>query len=117
MTLKRDPTLPPSLPATHPGWGELAANGDTAEALRFCVADREVSFPCHVLHRWELQAGATDSLVLLVGDERITIEGQNLAPLRDALDDQRLRVVRLHSGRSVGNADTRVTSIRFEPER
>jgi hypothetical protein len=100
-------------------WGRLAEKGETAQAVRFAVGDRTVSFPFHCLKRWEFIPGSPDALIIQADDETITVNGRLLGPIRDALDAGTLLVLRTRVGRFSGAAvpdETAVTGITFTVE-
>lgn len=80
--------------APPPAWGELVGQGERAQVVRFVLTDRIVSIPIAQLRRWEHTAGEPEYLVIAFGQDALVIEGQNLAPIRVALDLGRLAEVR-----------------------
>lgn len=114
MTLRSDAGAAPVRPHAQPAWGELASSGETASVLRLCTPGRTVSFPSSLLRRWELAQEHT--LTLLAGDETVTIEGRDLSAVRDALDAQRLHLLRVTHGRPFPQSGTHVTAITFAVE-
>lgn len=116
MALKGHPEadLTAPLPRVR-AWGVLTDDDETAQVVRFVVADRSVSFPFHAFKRWEFNPGTTDSLVIRVEDEIVTVQGRGLATVRDALDAGALLVLRVKPGRapSASPDETIVTGITF----
>jgi hypothetical protein len=116
MALKGHPEADPAtlLPRVR-AWGVLTDNDETAQVVRFVVADRSVSFPFHAFKRWEFNPGTTDTLVIRVEDEIVTVQGRGLAAVRDALDAGALLVLRVKPGRvpSAPPDETTVTGITF----
>ncbi|MDB6094037.1 MAG: hypothetical protein JWM32_1599 [Verrucomicrobia bacterium] len=86
-------------PAPPPSWGEVVLDGQQVRAIRFCLADRVVTFPVTVLKKWEHLAGEPEILTLSAGNDHLVIEGVNLALVRAALDLGRLAEVRMNYDR------------------
>lgn len=107
----KDPLAPPA-PRT---WGAVAPERQTASALRLVLADRSVSFPLGELKRWEHVAGNPETLSILAGKEVITVEGLNLAEVRQALDDSRLRELRFSGAKAGPRTGPQVRRITVEP--
>ena len=116
MALKGHPEADPSAPLPRVRtWGVLTDDDETAQVVRFVVADRTVSFPFHAFKRWEFNQGSTDTLVIRVEEEIVTVQGRSLAVVRDALDAGALLVLRVKPGRapSAPPDETTVTGITF----
>lgn len=96
-------------------WGVLTDDNETAQVVRFVDADRSVSFPLHAFKRWEFNPGTTDTLVIRVEEELVTVQGRGLAAVRDALDAGALLVLRVKPGRapSAPPDETSVSGITF----
>jgi hypothetical protein len=77
-----------------PAWGELVGQGERALVVRFVLDDRIVSIPIAQLRRWEHTSGEPEYLLIAVGQDTVVIEGQELGPIRIALDLGRLAEVR-----------------------
>jgi hypothetical protein len=116
MGLKQHSERASVAPPSDPAWGRLAVKGETAPVVRFAVGDRSVSFPLHGLTRWELQPGPTDTLTIRAADETVTVRGNGLAVVRDALDEGSLLLLRVKPGRfpAAPAGETIVTGITFE---
>lgn len=116
MGLKQHPERASTAPPNGPAWGRLAEKGETAPVVRFAVGDRSVSFPFHGLTRWELQPGSTDTLTISASDQTVTVRGNGLAAVRDALDAGLLLLLRVKPGRfpAASASKTLVTGITFE---
>lgn len=95
MSIHQHPARSPLVPASPPGWGEVTPEHASSPSVRFVLADRSVTFPTGMLQRWEHVAGNPETLVILAGGEEITIEGRHLGEIRQALDDTRLRELRV----------------------
>lgn len=118
MALKQDPETAPPPPAKEAAWGKLAEKGETAPVLRLVSGDGSVSFPLHTLRRWELRPGPPETLVIAAGAETVTVTGQALAAVRDALDAGTLMILRQKPGRgpAASATETVVTGITFAVE-
>lgn len=115
MSINSHPGKDPLAPPTPRAWGLVAPERQTASALRLVLADRSVSFPLSELKRWEHIAGNPETLTILAGREVITIEGQNLAEVRQALDDARLRELRSSGAKPSVRTGPQVRGITVEP--
>ena len=116
MALKGHPETEPSAPPPRVrSWGVLTEDEETAQVVRFVVADRSVSFPFHAFRRWEFNPGTTDNLTIRIEEEIVTVQGRGLAAVRDALDAGALLVLRVKPGRvpSAPTDETTVTGITF----
>ena len=116
MALKGHPEADPAAPLPRVrAWGVLTDDDETAQVVRFVIADRSVSFPFHAFKRWEFNPETTDTLVIRVEDEIVTVQGRGLAAVRDALDAGALLVLRVKPGRapSAPPDETTVTGITF----
>jgi len=116
MALKGHPEAEPTAPMPRVrAWGVLTDDDETAQVVRFVVADRTVSFPFHAFKRWEFNPGTTDTLVIRVEEEIVTVQGRSLSVVRDALDAGALLVLRVKPGRapSAPPDETTVTGITF----
>lgn len=118
MALKQNPETVPAPPAKDPAWGKLAEKGETAPVVRFAIGGGSVSFPLHTIRRWELKPSPPETLVIAAGAETITVTGQGLAAVRDALDAGTLFILRQKPGRgpAASAAETVVTGITFAVE-
>ena len=85
---------PPPLP-----WGRLVDEGKLAAVVRFVTPQQTVSWPMHGLSRWSWTPGAPESLVIHVSGATITVSGQRLDVIRDALDSGRLQQVQVMTER------------------
>lgn len=118
MALKQNPETAPPPPTKEPAWGKLAEKGESAPVVRFAIGDGSVSFPLHTLRRWELKPGPPERLVIAAGGEAITVTGQGLAAVRDALDAGTVIIIRQKPGRgpAASATETIVTGITFAIE-
>lgn len=120
MALKGYPDKEAVAPASRTlAWGVLAEEGETAQVVRFAIGDGSVSFPVHAFKRWEFKPGMPDLLTIRADSEVITVQGQRLAPVRDALDAGALLVLRVKPGRlaAPSSDETVVTEITFAVEK
>ena len=118
MALKQQHPTASAAPPEEPVWGRLAEKGETAPVVRFERSDGSVSFPLHALRRWELKPGPPECLAIAAGLETVTVTGQGLAALRNALDAGTLLIVRQRPRRGPAAAatETIVTGITFAVE-
>ena len=99
MSLKPQSDKVPRPSAISPAWGELADAGHPVTAVVFECADATYSYPYHILSRWVLTHGSTDTLCVQAGDDEVTIQGRCLKSISDALGSTRLRVLRASTER------------------
>lgn len=115
MSINAHPGKDPLAPPPPRSWGVVAPENQTAVAVRFVLTDRSVSFPVGELRRWEHVAGNPETLTINAGRELVTVEGQNLADVRAALDEARLRELRTAGSKSAVRAGPQVHRITIEP--
>lgn len=115
MSINSHPGKDPLAPPAPRAWGVVAAERQTASALRLVLADRSVSYPVNELKRWEHVAGNPETITILAGREVVTIEGRNLVEVRQALDDARLRELRSASAKATVRSGPQVNRITIEP--
>ena len=104
----------------------ISLGGETSDAcvvvssqpvpvVRFELADRSLSYLTTELRHWELaHVGSGERLYVRAGAEGIVITGQNLLPIRQALDLLRLQIVRLFVGRKAFASGPIVEAIEIE---
>jgi len=115
MSIHAHPDKDPLAPPPPRAWGVVVPEKQTVGAIRFVLADRSVSFPAGELRRWEHVAGTPETLTILAGREVITIEGLHLTEVRLALDETRLRELRVSGAKTAGRIGPHVRRITIEP--
>lgn len=115
MSIDHHPAKEPlSLPPPRP-WGVVTSEKEAGGCVRFVLADRTVTFPYGELKRWEHVAGNPEILVISAGQEMVRVEGQQLAEIRGALDNSRIRELRECERRPVARTGPVVNRITIEP--
>lgn len=116
MSIETHPAGKPLTQAAPLNWGEVAPAGETALVLRFLVEQTAVTIPASQFKRWEHTLGLPETLTLITGSERITVEGKDLAPVRIALDLGRLCELRVnYPARSGVRPGPQIRRIAIEP--
>lgn len=115
MSIHPHPGKEPLVPLPPRPWGKVAPEKEKSTAVRFVLSDRTISIPIGELKRWEHVAGNPETLVILAGREQVQVEGQNLAEVRAALDEQRLCELRLTADRPALRTGPTIRRITVEP--
>lgn len=115
MSIDAHPGKAPLAPPAPRAWGSLVADRQTSQVLRLVLTDRSVSFPIGELKRWEHIAGGQESLIILTSREIVTVEGQHLTEVRQALDDVRLCELRIPATKATTRTGPVVRRITIEP--
>jgi hypothetical protein len=111
MSIQSSPGEKPVTPPTQPSWGEIAPEGKLALTLAVFLPDRVVSFPIGQISRWEHRLADPETLTILAGSEQIVLEGANLSPVRDALNDAILTGIRSNAGRNTNRPGPQIRHI------
>lgn len=83
-----------------------------APAVRIETADRSFSFLTAEIRSWILRSeGEQDVLLLRTGREAFTVRGVGLHLVRDALEQQRLHVLRISIGRGERTEEVWISAI------
>jgi len=80
-------------------WGRIAYDHQSTQTIRFQKTDKcnpiTYSYPYRSLSRWEYhKASSGDEIIIQAVTDTVTISGDNLETLVEALDEGRLHLVR-----------------------
>lgn len=90
----------------------LAAPSGEVHAVRMVLADRCISFPCHLLERWErIARGELEELKIFIGRRSVLVRGHGLEVLHSALDAGTARQVQVGTGGKGGEGQIQITEI------
>lgn len=96
MSIAHHPGKDPLAPPAPRSWGLILPERQMCPTLRLVLSDRSISFPVADLRRWEHVAGDPELLTILTSREAIEIEGRLLAEVRQALDELRLKELKIN---------------------
>ncbi|MDB6126522.1 MAG: hypothetical protein JWM35_418, partial [Verrucomicrobia bacterium] len=96
--------------------GCAIVSAQPVNVIRFELSSGTMSYPLSELRHWEwLTVGSQDRLRIRAGPDWIIVTGENLVPLRNALDQLRLQLVRESGARPhASNTQPRVARIELE---
>ncbi len=100
-------------PSHHPS---VVVSSHPVPVVRFEWRDRSVSYVQSEIRQWEFTAlGTEDRIRIRAGSDLVTLAGSHLLPLRNALDQQRVQLVREQAGpHGLLSAEPTVRSIQVE---
>ena len=96
MSIAHHPGKDPLAPPAPRSWGLVLPERQVCPSVRLVLADRSISFPVSEFRRWEHVAGDPELLSILTSREVIVIEGRQLAEVRQAIDEVRLKELKIN---------------------
>jgi hypothetical protein len=116
MSIESDPAKTSIVAVSQPTWGDLVAEGKSAQVIRFWLTDRVVTFPASEFCRWERITAEPECIRLFTAKEEIVIEGRDLTEVGAALDLG--RVCELHANFTASSSrrpGPRIARITIQP--